>query len=127
MDGDAIVMSRRSQLRDDFFPAQVGIAGPLFANRAPIAAAGDPESSHQSAHELTASGKRDAQKKQVLEALVGMKQAVTSAELAEWAVLDRHMVARRLPDLEADLLVRRAGKRNCRITGHEAIVWEEGK
>jgi hypothetical protein len=87
--------------------------------RAPLAANSDPASSHIAAAEITANGTRAAQKLAVLEALKSLPGS-TSMELAQVARLDRHRVARRLPDLEADGLVRRGA---CAVTGRQAITW----
>lgn len=97
-------------------------------DRAIIAANADPKTSHLAAEEFTKSGARKRQKTTVLELLRiavnrhgGMSR--TSAELAaEWG-MDRHAVARRLPDLEADGLVRRMGVRNCGVGGGPAVTW----
>ncbi len=121
-------MSRHSHLREDYIPATAGIAGPLFPDRAPIAAAGDPETSHLAAYELDSSGQRRAQKRALLRFLLEIAGTPrTSAEIARDGGFDRHMVARRLPDLEADSLAHRCGKRKCEATGHEAITWEAGR
>lgn len=93
-----------------------------FPHRQRIAANADPATSHAAAHELTKSGKRATQKATVLRALE-IRPWSTSAELARVAKLDRHMVARRLPDLEADGLVVRQPVRNCNVTGKLATTW----
>lgn len=95
---------------------------PTFANRAPIAANVDPISSHLAAAEITRSGLRGAQKQKVLAALRNAPGR-TSAELAALAGLERYLVARRLPDLMHDGLVKQAEIRNCRVTGRRAVTW----
>ena len=45
------------------------------------------------------------------------------AEIAEAAGVDRHMVARRLPDLERDGIVSRGDVRVCTASGRPAITW----
>jgi hypothetical protein len=37
--------------------------------------------------------------------------------------LDRHMVARRLPDLKHDGLVEQGEMRTCKVTGRKAVTW----
>jgi hypothetical protein len=92
-------------------------------NHAPIASHRDPVSSHLAAAEITASGLRDSQKRIILDWLRGRATALTSAEISRDAGLDRHMVARRLPDLERDGLVQRGAERTCTATGRRAITW----
>lgn len=94
----------------------------VFPNRAPIAANCDPISSHLAAAEVTASGLRASQKAELLAWLQG-REALTSAEIAAASCLDRHGVARRLPDLAADGLIERCPIRVCRQSGRPAVTW----
>lgn len=94
-----------------------------FRNRQPLAAAGDPASSHLAAHELTSSGRRDSQKREILEWLRRQPRPLTSAEIAHAASIDRYVCARRLPDLQRDGLVERCAMRECVATGRQAITW----
>jgi hypothetical protein len=96
----------------------------LFENTAPIAANADPITSHLAAEELTESGARDAQKYAVLSALRGELVPPTSRELARTSQMDRYVVARRLPDLEADGWARKVGQRKCSITDRQCVTWE---
>ncbi len=95
----------------------------LFGNRAPLAAARDPLSSHLAAAELIASGRRDSQKREILEWLRRQSQPVTSMEAAHAMGLDRYIVARRLPDLAHDGLVERGPMRECAVSLRQAITW----
>lgn len=70
----------------------------------PLSRNTDPAASFRAAEEETRSGRRTADKRRVLEAL-SLHECATSKELARITGLDRHMVARRLPDLEHDRLV----------------------
>ena len=99
-------------------------AKPQFRNRAPLAARNDPLTSTIAADELTKSGVRDNQKRAVLDWLCGDGGTRTSAEIAHRGNFDRHMVARRLPDLERDSLVRRCDPKVCTVTGHLAVTWK---
>jgi response regulator of citrate/malate metabolism len=90
---------------------------------APLAASADPISSHLAAAEVTASGRRDSQKREILEALRAESAPVTSMELARAAGIDRYTVARRLPDLERDRLVERGQLRDCRVSGRPCVTW----
>ncbi len=94
-----------------------------FPNAEPISRATDPITSRLAAEEITASGLRDSQKALVLRAVQQFPRS-TSKELARAAGLDRHLVARRLPDLEADGFVRKASARCCAIGGRPAVTWE---
>src|SRR5580693_1525374 len=74
-------------------------------NRAPLARSSDPLSSHLAAAELERSGRRAGQKRALLEWLRGQSRPMTSAEIARASGMERHGVARRLPDCERDGLV----------------------
>lgn len=87
------------------------------------AANADPATSHEAAAFVERTGLAAKQAAQVAEA-VKTTPGLTSAELAVRHGLDRHMVARRLPECERDGLVRRGTPRTCGATGHRAMVWE---
>jgi hypothetical protein len=89
----------------------------------PLAAAGDPVSSHLAAAEMRSSGRLDSQKREILAWLRAHGTAVTSMELAHAASIDRYIVARRLPDLERDRQVMRGAMRECEVSGRLAITW----
>lgn len=95
-----------------------------YPNRQQIHAAKDPPTSKLAGDAITASGKRDSDKAKVLEWLRRLSGLYTSAEIADFSRLDRHLCARRLPDLERDGLVRRCLPQTCTITGQKAITWE---
>lgn len=82
----------------------------------------DPLSSHLAAEELQSSGRRETQCRLVLEWVERFPDR-TSAELARWGDLDRYMVARRLPDLERQGLVKKSGMRPCQTNGRQAVTW----
>ncbi|MDE2100900.1 MAG: winged helix-turn-helix domain-containing protein [Patescibacteria group bacterium] len=89
----------------------------------PIAANQDPETSHESARRVNASGSRKAHARMVLE-LVRLHPGSTSCELhAAQYVLDRHEVSRRLSDLLHAGLVRQETARPCRIKGTRMVTW----
>lgn len=90
---------------------------------APLAAAADPVSSHLAATEVINSGRRAAQKLELLEWLQAQPAPLTSAEIAAASGMDRHMVARRLPDLERDRAVQRGPIRTCSASGRQAVTW----
>jgi len=95
--------------------------GNLFENNEPIHRRSDPASSEIGAREVTASGRRDAQKMEVLHAL-RQHPMMSSRDLAEACGMDRHMVARRLPDLREDGLVAVASMGKQR-DGRLAMLW----
>lgn len=82
----------------------------------------DPLSSHEAAQEMTRSGIRQSQRDQILR-LVTHRGGETSAELAQYASLDRYVVARRLPELQAERLVKKGPIRKCRVSGRRAVTW----
>lgn len=97
-----------------------------FPNRQQIHANSDPPTSKLAGDAITKSGKRDSDKAKVLLWLLGHlpRRLYTSAEIANFSGLDRHLCARRLPDLERDGLVRRGLPQTCTITRSKATTWE---
>lgn len=93
----------------------------------PLARATDPVTSHVAARRVVASGVWDSQKNQIRHALAtALRDRIyppTSRELATFAAMDRYTVARRLPDLEKEGRVEKAGKRVCTISGTPAVTW----
>jgi len=87
-----------------------------------LARAGDPVSSHEAARAIVSSGNRAAQAAEVLAALRRFGKS-TSRGLAEASGLDRHLVARRLPELEREGRVRRTEQIMCRWAGKFAVGW----
>ena len=82
----------------------------------------DPVTSHMAAAEIEAGGKAQAQRETVLSALSAFP-GCTSAEIAEYAKLDRHMVARRLPELRVSKQATKGNIRECRAHGTMAATW----
>ena len=82
----------------------------------------DPASSHAAEAEINADGTRATQAEQVLAALK-VHINTTSRELAEAALLDRYVVARRLPELAQLGLVLCQGIRICQISKRAATCW----
>jgi len=115
--------------RDNNLDLQIPLFGSPHPHRiraahpATLAANADPISSHLAAAEITASGRRDSQKREILESLRAESAPVTSMELARAAGIDRHTVARRLPDLERDGRVERGPMRDCRASGRPCVTW----
>lgn len=88
----------------------------------PIARETDPETSHLAAEEVTTSGRRAVQQHAVLAAVMA-QPGLTSRELAQAAGMDRYVVARRLPELEAAKRVRKGEARECRVSKRQAVTW----
>jgi len=95
-----------------------------LADGPPRRVSSPPCTSRQAFEIVTGSGIRTNQKLQLLEWLQGQTEPLTSAEIAAKSGMERHGVARRLPDAERDQLVRRCGIRRCRETGYMAITWK---
>ena len=97
---------------------------PLFnpqdVPRLPRAANVDPATSHEAARKIAEHA--DKQAEVVAEAVIA-NPGHTSAELASMHGLDRHMVARRLPEAERAGWVRRGAAKVCSVTGHKALTW----
>lgn len=88
----------------------------------PIARRTDAASSHEAARHITTTGKRAYQ--QQVTAAVRAFPGRTSFELAMATDLDRHMVARRLPECVTAGTVRKGEPKRCSITGRLALTWE---
>lgn len=97
---------------EDLFVPQLS----LFDNphAGPLSRASDPVGSYVAAAHLKASGKYESDSQLVLAALRLQRQPVTSKILANLMRADRHLVAKRLPDLERAGRAERRGV--CPIT-----------
>lgn len=88
----------------------------------PIARRRDPETSKLAARRVTQSGERASQQQRILN-LVNQRPGHTSAEIAHFLGMDRHIPARRLSELERQGLLRRGGKRDCQQTLNPSLTW----
>ena len=82
----------------------------------------DPVTSEMAEEEITSCGTRQRQADRVYR-LATQNIGCTSAELANIGGVDRYMVARRLPDLEHNGLVKNRATRKCRVSGRMAVTW----
>lgn len=83
----------------------------------------DPSSSHEAADFIVGSGKQAQQQAQA-SAAVRKHPGLTSLELARATGLDRFMLARRLPELWKQGLLRRGMVRKCSASnGRSAVTW----
>lgn len=84
----------------------------------------DPPTSFAAARKIMSDGTRAKQKLDVLRAVI-RHGGRTSRELAELTELDRHMVARRLPDLAEHEFVMRGPARKCTRSSKSllAVTW----
>ena len=92
-----------------------------LALQVPIARKRDPNPSHEAAKAVTESGRRESQLTRVLQA-VREEPGLTSLELSH-GPFDRHVFARRLPELEKVHLVRKGEARQCRVGQRSAVTW----
>jgi hypothetical protein len=83
------------------------------------ARATDPATSWEAAEKMVSSGKAAAQRA-IAVAAVQNHPGLTSFELSRVCRLERHQIARRLP--ECPELVKGAA-RKCNVTGHQAVTW----
>jgi len=81
----------------------------------------DPSTSHEAAEQLIQTGTASNQRDACL-AVLRQQDGQTSAEIGVM-VGDRHMPARRLPDLKKLGLVRKGEARVCRANGTRAVTW----
>lgn len=100
----------------------------------PAARANDPISSHLAADEMNQSGSRHAQGQRVIAAMIEAyksgritrSRGITTKELSVYYGLDRHMVARRMSDLETARQAYRSGPdetRRCDISERQSQEW----
>jgi hypothetical protein len=88
----------------------------------PAARNSDPNSSHLAAAEVTITGRRYDHQQIVTDA-VHKHPGLTSAELTKYTGLERHEVARRLPDAAVAGTVIRGAERRCTSSGRMAVTW----
>ncbi|XRD81794.1 MarR family transcriptional regulator [Dyella halodurans] len=88
----------------------------------PAARATDPDTSHEAANEVTATGLRAEQQARTL-AAVRAFPGRTMQELSELTGLDRYMLGRRISECETSGVVFRGLKRRCSVTGRMAEPW----
>ena len=96
--------------------------GPLFDSGRPASKGGDSYTSDLAEERVTKLGVRQEQCRIVYE-LLQKHIGFTSKELAKISKLDRHMIARRLPDLLNVGKVRKGKKRKCSIARSLADTW----
>lgn len=89
---------------------------------APIAAKADPRTSHDAAAYYINGGGYETDCGRVYRALRA-HDGSTSAELAQASGIDRHLCAKRLPNLETNQLVHKGDVRACRTNGSRAVTW----
>ena len=84
----------------------------------------DPDSSHSAAENAVLENRVESQKNRLAKALE-KHPGLTSRELAEVLRIDRHLVARRLPDLEKESPPRskKGDSRSCTIGNRQAVTW----
>lgn len=82
----------------------------------------DPISSHEAAERIIANGMRGSHQRIVFNAVLENPDK-TSRELSELCPLERHAVARRLPDLEDSGYIVKSGLRICSFGKKRAVTW----
>lgn len=83
----------------------------------------DPSSSHEAADHIVGSGLQ-AQQHSLAASAVRKHPGLTSLELARACGLDRFMLARRLPEVERQGLIRRGIVRKCSASnGRSGVTW----
>lgn len=123
-------MKRRDTDTPSMFPGLDYPSDPFRrGNRAaPLVANSDPDTSREAARRMVESGKLNEQGEAVL-ALVLRWPGRTSAELAANAEaeripgIDRHIVARRLPEIERTGRIFRGAAVVCKANGTKAQTW----
>lgn len=88
----------------------------------PAARGTDPDTSHQAAAEITASGLRHQQQEAAARA-VRRHPGCTSHELAQLTGMDRYALARRLPECATAGEVAKGEAKLCTVSGRRAITW----
>lgn len=83
------------------------------------ARASDPLTSWEAAEKMVSSGKA-AQQRAIVIAAVRRHPGCTSFELSRHCQLERHQVARRLPEC---MELTKGTARKCSVTGNQAVTW----
>lgn len=100
------------------------LSGSGFENKVdrPLAHRADPLTSFAAGERFERTGRLRGQ---MLLVLLGLRKwsGKTSAELAQLTGLDRHAVARRLPNLASRGLAERGPERECRICKSKCVTW----
>ena len=86
------------------------------------ARATDPATSHEAAIDVERSGIAQTQRRECLR-IIQKHPGRTSAEIAALGGFNRHMPARRLPDLRKAGIVYNGSSRICKERGTKALVW----
>ena len=83
----------------------------------------DPRSSHAAAIHVERSGKAGQQRIRCGAAVL-KNPGCTSQELCEITGIDRYELARRLPELRLEMLIKNGeADRICKVTGRPAMTW----
>jgi len=93
----------------------------LFDN-IPLSHRNDPHTSYLAAQSVKGSGIFECQKTAVLDTLK-RNNGSTSAEIADYMYMSRHVPARRLPDLKREGKVMQGKARTCKITKRQCVTW----
>jgi len=88
----------------------------------PKAHVGDPMTAFAAADRAEASGMAQTHRETVLRA-VQERPGATSREIAVQTGMNRHAVARRLPELEREGRIRKGPTRKCEIADTMAVTW----
>ena len=88
----------------------------------PRARNSDPVSSHLAAMHITATGEKRSQQRTAL-AAVQKNPYKTSFELSLVCPLERHQIARRLPELEEAGFIKKGIIRRCAVGGRKSVTW----
>jgi hypothetical protein len=88
----------------------------------PAARRTDPETSHLAAAHIIANGARGHNQRQAAEAVRNFPGR-TSRELAAECKMDRHELARRLPECKRAGAVFIGAVKTCSISGRQALTW----
>lgn len=89
----------------------------------PCSRTSDPLSSKLADKDITLSGIREKQIKQAYEA-VKQHRNCTSRELSVLTNLDRHMLARRLPECRQVVKCSDENMRKCRYSNRSCVTWD---
>lgn len=92
------------------------------ASGAHLARSADPQTSHESAAEVIATGQLQGELERIAAGLE-LHPGLTSRELAAAIGEDRYMVAKRMSVLEGRGVAKRGDARECSDSGKRAITW----
>ena len=115
-------MKRIPYIRTEIDPERETLFARAAAAGPAAAATADPVTSDIAAERVEASGVAGSHRRACLAAVLAHPGS-TSAEIADFAGIERHQAARRLPELWKASLLSKGARRKCSVNGTLQVTW----